>query len=603
MQAIILAAGMGKRLGDLTKDNTKCMMPINGERLIDRVIIQLSKLNLSRLIIVVGYEGQKLIDYIGDRYVDKLKIEYINNPIYDKTNNIYSLALAKEEMCKDDTILLESDIIFEDSILSLLADNPDKDLAVVARYEPWMDGTMVIINKDHEILDFVSKENFSYDHIDKYYKTVNIYKFSKEFSLCYYVPFLEAYSKVMGNNEYYEQVLRVLCQLRNSPLKALPINDEKWYEIDDVQDLDIASTMFADNKDKSTLYHKRYGGYWRFSQMLDFCYLVNPFFPTDRMKEEIKANFDILLQNYPSGQFVNSLLAGKYFGVNSDYIVVGNGAAELIKVVMEQHANGKVGVIYPTFDEYPNRLPKENIAPYIVTTDDYSYSADDLMAFYADKNISLLLLVNPDNPSGHFMPKVDVLRLCQWCQQRNVSLLLDESFVDFTDNFENNSLLHNDILESNLNLMVMKSISKSYGVPGLRLGVFASADHELIAKIKKEVSIWNINSFGEFYMQIFGKYEKDYNKACYRFIQVRNEFYQQLQQIQFLHVIPSQANYFLCEVVGDMTAAELDQILITHNAIISNCSRKTYMTGRQIVRVAVRSREDNAKLIEILKSI
>lgn len=603
MQAIILAAGMGKRLGDLTKDNTKCMMPVNGERLIDRVIKQLAALNLSRLIIVTGYKGQNLMDYIGNRYSDKLKIEYINNPIYDKTNNIYSLALAKEEMCKDDTLLLESDIIFDDAMLSLLVNHADKDLALVAKYEPWMDGTMVTINTDREILDFVSKENFDYNQKDKYYKTVNIYKFSKEFSSCYYVPFLEAYSKVMGNNEYYEQVLRVLCQLRNSPLKALPITDEQWYEIDDIQDLDIASTMFAKEKDQSKLYHQRYGGYWRFNNLLDFCYLVNPFFPTDRMKQELKANFDVLLQNYPSGMSVNSLLAGKYFGIKSDYVVVGNGAAELIKVVMEQHNGGKVGVIYPTFDEYPNRRGHADVVPFIVDTPDYSYCADMLMDFYEDKSISILLLVNPDNPSGHFMPIDDVLRLAAWCATRNIKLLLDESFVDFTDGFEHNSLLNNDILENNPNLMVMKSISKSYGVPGLRLGIFASSNKALISEIKKDVSIWNINSFAEFYMQIFSKYEKDYKSACCKFIKVRNDFYDKLQTISFLRVIPSQANYFLCEVTNGMTSAELDSLLLTYGIIISNCGKKKHMEGREIVRIAVRSTEDNNKLLDVLHQI
>ena len=118
MQAIILAAGMGKRLGDLTKNNTKCMVEVNGVTLIDRVLNQLSKLSLNRVVVVVGYKGMKLMNYIGNRYKSKLQIEYIENPIYDKTNNIYSLALAADEMVKDDTLLLESDLIFEDSICS-----------------------------------------------------------------------------------------------------------------------------------------------------------------------------------------------------------------------------------------------------------------------------------------------------------------------------------------------------------------------------------------------------------------------------------------------------------------------------------------------------
>lgn len=594
---------MGKRLGEFTKNNTKCMVPINGERLIDRVIKQLIPYELSRLIIVTGYEGQKLKEYIGTRYDEKIRIEYIDNPVFDKTNNIYSLALAKEEMCKDDTILLESDIIFDDRMLSLLIEHPDKDLALVAKYESWMDGTMVTINQEREILDFVSKENFNFHQTDKYYKTVNIYKFSQKFSSGYYVPFLEAYSKVMGNNEYYEQVLRVLTMLRNSPLKALPVSNLPWYEIDDVQDLDIASAIFADVDDKSSLYHKRYGGYWRFPSLMDFCYLVNPFFPTEKMKEEMKANFDVLLQNYPSGMSVNSLLAGKYFGLNSDLIVVGNGAAELIKAVMEKHSGENIGVIYPTFDEYPNRKKTGNIVPFIVSSPDYSYTADELMSFYADKSLSVLLLINPDNPSGHFMPIPDVLRLAEWCQQRGVRLILDESFVDFTEGFEHNSLLRRDVLEQYPLLMVMKSISKSYGVPGLRLGVLASSDQDLISQIKKEVSIWNINSFAEFYMQIFGKYKSDYIAACHEFIKVREEFYADLKQIPFLRPIPSQANYFLCEVVGGLSSGELDKMLLDKGAIISNCQNKTHMQGRQIVRIAVRSREDNKALISLLRSI
>ena len=550
---------------------------------------------------MVGYEGKKLIDYIGHRYDDILKIEYINNPIYDRTNNIYSLALAKEELCKDDTILLESDLIFEDRMLELLINHRDPDLALVAKYETWMDGTMVCVDNDRNITNFVPKEAFCYENADVYYKTVNIYKFSSEFSKYQYVPFLEAYCRVMGNNEYYEQVLRILLHLHSSTLKALPITNEKWYEIDDVQDLDIASTIFSDKDIKWKEYHKRYGGYWRFPQMLDYCYLVNPFFPPKRMKDELRANFDTLLENYPSGMQINSLLAGKYFGVKQDYIVVGNGAAELIKVVMEEHSGDKVGIIYPTFDEYPNRLRKEQIVPFFPQNKNFEYTAEDLMAYFEDKNISLMMLINPDNPSGHFMPKNDVLQLAEWCAIKGIRLLVDESFVDFTYGAVDNSLLYDDILTAYPHMMVMKSISKSYGVPGLRLGILATADIDLIVRMKKEVSIWNINSFAEFYLQIYGKYEKDYIKACAKFIAERETFYTELQSIPYLRVIPSQANYFLCEVIAKYTSSELTQKLIENDVIVSNCGLKSNMFGYNLVRLAIRSRKDNARLIDILR--
>lgn len=603
MQAIILAAGMGRRLGDLTRGHTKCMVEVNGQTLIDRAIHQLSKLNLTRLVLVVGYKGKELKEYIGNRYDDILKIEYIENPIYDRTNNIYSLALAKDILCEDDSLLLESDLIFEDSMLEMLVNHPDPNLALVAKYETWMDGTMVRLDSERNIVNFVPKAAFRFEDVSVYYKTVNIYKFSKEFSQKEYVPFLDAYSKVMGNNEYYEQVLRVITMVHNSTLKALDIEDKKWYEIDDIQDLDIASAIFSEHDVKYSEYHKRYGGYWRFPNLLDYCYLVNPFFPPKKMLDEMKANFETLLREYPSGQWVNSLLAAKYCGVRQEYIIVGNGAAELIKSFAEAHKNERIGVIFPTFDEYPNRFVGAEVVPFISQKKDFRYDAEDLMEFFGDKNIDTLLLINPDNPSGNFISIDNVIMLAAWCKEKGISLLVDESFVDFTDGFENNSLLHNDILESYPNLSVMKSISKSYGVPGMRLGVFATADKETIARMKKDVAIWNINSFGEFYMQIYGKYEKDYNKACHKFIAERERFYSLLQQIPYLHVMPSQANYFLCEVTDRFTSKELTQILLDHDVLISNCSRKKNMTDRNLVRIAVRSKEDNDRLIGILKKI
>lgn len=306
MQAIILAAGMGRRLGELTKNNTKCMIEVNGISLIDRLLTQLSHLKLNKIIIVTGYESEKLRLHIGEEYLG-LKIQYIENPIFYCTNNIYSLSLAKNELQEDDTLLIESDLIFDDSIFKELVEDAYPNLALVDKYEPWMDGTMVCLDEENNIINFISKRNFDYGNVSSYYKTVNIYKFSREFAQNSYVPFLEAYTKTLGNNEYYEQVLRVITLLDRCNLKAKVLSGQKWYEIDDVQDLDIAETLFANNDKKVSLYQRRFGGYWRFPSLLDFCYLVNPYFPPIRMREELKANFDNLLTEYPSGMEVNNL--------------------------------------------------------------------------------------------------------------------------------------------------------------------------------------------------------------------------------------------------------------------------------------------------------
>ena len=601
MQAIILAAGMGKRLGEYTKNNTKCMVPVNGVPLIDRVLNQLSSLKLSRVVIVVGYEGQKLIDYIGNEY-NGLKIEYIFNSIYDKTNNIYSLALAKDKMQEDDTLLLESDLIFDDRLFSLVVDNPCPNLALVAKYEAWMDGTMVQIDDERNIVNFVPKEAFRHEQADSYYKTVNIYKLSKEFSANRYVPFLEAYMKAIGNNEYYENVLRILSFLDCKDLKALPITDEKWYEIDDKQDLDIAEALFADDEQLMQKFYSRYGGFWRFPKMLDFCYLVNPFFPSQRMLDEMKASFRTLLTEYPSGMKVNALLASKCWGVSEKYIVPGNGAAELIKFLMD-NLNGKLGVIRPSFEEYPNRYQGE-VVTFIPQNSDFRYTGQDIIDYYANKDIANLLLINPDNPSGNFIPKDDILKVADWCKLNQVRFIVDESFVDFSEDYEICSMLDDTILESYPNMTVVKSISKSYGVPGLRLGIMASADEVLIKEAKKYVSIWNINSFAEFFMQIFTKYSKDYHKACGSFQAERADFLSKLCEIPFIHVMPTQANFVLCEVKEPYSSMEIvKRMLREHNILLSACSAKKGLQGGKYLRIAIRGHQDNARLIEAFKQL
>ena len=598
MQAIILAAGMGRRLKELTKNNTKCMVKVNGTTLIERMLRQIDAHEMSRVVIVVGYEGQKLIDYISTLDI-KTPITYIDNPIYDKTNNIYSLSLAKEHLRADDTLLFESDLIFEDSLIDALLDDPRDTLALVDKYESWMDGTCVKIADDDSIEAFVPGSKFKFEEIKDYYKTVNIYKFSKEFSNTHYVPFLDAYQTALGRNEYYEQVLRVITMLDVPEIKAKRLEGQKWYEIDDIQDLDIAESIFtSDDDERVKLLQGRYGGYWRYPKLLDFCYLVNPYFPPEKMKDELRANFDTLLTQYPSGMRVNSLLAAKNFGVHQENILVGNGAAELIKSLME-YFTGVTGFVRPTFDEYPNRYDTEKSVNFIPGNRDYSYTAEDLISYFDDKEIDNLVIVNPDNPSGNYIVKADIIKLISWTGQKSIRLVVDESFADFADE-EDNTLIEQNLLESTPHLFVMKSISKSYGVPGLRLGVLASGDTETIASMKKDVAIWNINSFGEFYLQIEEKYKKYYSEALRKIRAERARFQEELSKIEGIRVIPSQANYVMVELDKDISPKELlKRILIKHEILIKELTTKT--NGRNYLRLAVRNTEENDLLIAALK--
>ena len=602
MQAIILAAGMGKRLKDLTKNNTKCMVEVNGVTLIDRLLRQLDAYNLKRIVIVVGYEGKKLIDYVNGRGV-KTPVIFVDNPVYYKTNNIYSLFLAKNYLCEEDTLLFESDLIVEDSVIKTLVDDPRETLALVDKYESWMDGTCVKLSETDDIVEFIPGKKIKFEEIKSYYKTVNIYKFSKHFSKTHYVPFLEAYSNAMGNNEYYEQVLKIITMLDDPEIKAKRLNGELWYEIDDIQDLDIASSIFLpDDGDKVKSIQSRFGGYWRYPKLIDFCYLVNPYFPPAKLLDEIKANFETLATQYPSGMRVNSLLAAKNFGVKQENIAVGNGAAELIKSLMSV-TDGDIGIIRPTFEEYPNRYDEGKQVVFIPKNENFSYSAEDLIKFFDGKNIKSLILINPDNPTGNFIRTDGLRKIASWAESKKIRLILDESFSDFAAG-ENNSLITAEFIENYPTVCIVKSISKCYGVPGLRLGIVASGDNELISFIKQDVGIWNINSFAEFYMQIAEKYQKDYVNGLKQFKTERTRFKRKLDAIKKLRVIDSQANYFMVEVLSTSSGELVEKLLTNCNIFIKDLTGKIKDPyNKQYIRIAVRDRKDNDLLINALKEI
>lgn len=337
--------------------------------------------------------------------------------------------------------------------------------------------------------------------------------------------------------------------------------------------------------------------------MLDYCYLVNPYFNRSSIIKEMQDFFPVLVSEYPSGMRVNSGLAAECWNVMQEYIMVGNGAAELIKALME-NLKGKVGVVRPTFEEYPNRMHEDQVVAFVPQNEMFRYDADDMIAYFSMNKVDSLLLINPDNPSGNFIPVEGIHKLAQWCENNNIFFILDESFVDFSVGYESNTFLSNEILEKYPHMAVMKSISKSYGVPGLRLGILCSSDTELITRLKKQVSIWNINSFAEFFMQIYPKYREDYKHACDQFIQAREDFELELRKIPFLKVMPSQANYFFLEVLPPYQPLELCAILLEkYNILASACLSKKGIAPNRYMRIAVRNHADNDKFVAALKDL
>lgn len=598
MQALMLAAGMGRRLGKYTEAMTKCMISVGGRTLLERTVDALKEAGIRKFVMVVGWEADRLVDFIRDNIRD-MEFEFVYNHDYATTNNIYSLYLAKEHLLLDDTILLESDLVYDQSLLRRMVEAPEEDLVAVAPYEQWMDGTVATLDDDGNISDFIAKKDFSFYNADQYYKTVNIYKFSREFSKKHYLPFLEAYIKAYGMNQYYETVLKVIAHISNTRLHAYVLQDLPWYEIDDAQDLDIANTLFAPEDEKLHAYERHFGGYWRFPGLKDFCYLVNPYFPPRKMVDQMKYSYTPLLEQYPSGMEIQKLLAGKMFHLDPDFLLVGNGAAELINT-LGRVTTGRVIVSIPAFNEYVRCFADCEIVPVDAAANDYVSRPMDMLAQAAAGDT--VVLVNPDNPSGQLVEKQQLLAFVEACGARNVRCVVDESFVDFAAPDKRFSLLTEDVLQAYPWLVVVKSISKSYGVPGLRLGIIASADSALLRQLREAMPIWNINSFGEYFLQIYGLYAAEYEAACDRIAENRLWLSEELRRIPYLTVYPSQANYIMCRVSPPWTAKELAaRLLAKHRILVKSLSQKTGFAGKEYIRVAVKDQAENNALIQALK--
>lgn len=600
MQAVMLAAGMGKRLGKNTEENTKCMVNVAGKKLIDWAIEAIEYAGIKKFTVVVGYKAENLISYINRKYgASGIEFTFVHNAEYERTNNIYSFYLARDYLVKDDTILMESDLIYDRSLIKKLCESKYKNIAAVARYKSWMDGTVVTCDDSGKILQFIDKGKINFETEKELYKTVNVYKLSKEFLEKVYIPFLSTYMKAYGVNNYYETVLKVIAHLSLNDLMAYEIGELPWYEIDDIQDLDIANAMFTEGAEKHKLITSKFGGYWRYSEIKDFCCLVNPYFPTKDYIDKLKREFGALLMQYPSGLAVQNMNAERIFGVDQNKILVGNGAAELINS-LGKICKGKIGINVPTFNEYRRCFKQCNIEIIDNSQWDFDFNTEEIKKA-ADKT-ELICIISPDNPSGKMLDKAQIFDILDYCKNKSTKIVVDESFADFADQDHKFTLLNNRILTEYQNLIVIKSISKSYGVPGVRLGVLACGDQKLIASIRNELPIWNINSFAEYFLQTFNLYAKEYSVACGQLVRERERFISELSKFN-IKVYDSQANYVLIKL-NDMNSLDFCvRMLNEYNILVKDLYEKDYFGKQNYIRVAIRDTADNDLFLRAMQEV
>jgi histidinol-phosphate/aromatic aminotransferase/cobyric acid decarboxylase-like protein/choline kinase len=594
MKAIILAAGYGSRLRPLTDRMPKTMVPVAGERIIDRIIGALQLASVAEVVVVLGYRGKELRDYLETRYAGSLRFTFVENADYATTNNIHSLALGLE-FVDDDFILIECDLFFEKELLCELAEFPWPNVAVAARYRTGMDGTVLSTDSAGMVEGVFPTytQGPKFDFSDKL-KTLNIYKFSADFLRKQLRTLVQYYTVAHSRNSYYEAVLGVIIYLRSAEIRVLDVSGRRWMEIDDMNDLGKAEYMFCP-EGRYDFLSATHGGYWDFD-VLDFCYLRNMYFPTASVLSDIRYNLEKLLWNYGSAQSSLNRKLAHYLLAPQESCCLLNGASQGIKLLPDLLGTDRVVTFTPTFDEYLAVFRRSCAA------DPERHSLCDLVALAEREQIGVIVLANPCNPTGRCYPLAEVLDFLEAADRANLRVVVDESFIDFAG--EQSTSVSDWVLANRAShVLIIKSLSKSLGVPGLRLGYCLSSDAALIAAMNARLPIWNTNSLAEYFLELLLKYRIEIGESFQRTIRDREALWGMLAALDFLQPCPSGGNFVMCRLAeGGPSAAQLARrMLETSGIYIKDCTPK-FAAGRgEFVRFAVRLPDENIRLITELK--
>jgi histidinol-phosphate/aromatic aminotransferase/cobyric acid decarboxylase-like protein/choline kinase len=591
MKAIILAAGYGNRMRPLTDNLHKTLLEVGGQTIIDRIIVCLLKNKISEIIVATGYLSDQLESHLLKTY-PQINFKFVHNPRFHETNNIYTLSLVMDSInIDDDIILIESDLVCDSMIIRRIINSEHSNVALVDKFRSGMDGTVVAI-RDGVITNIIPPhlQNINFDFSDKY-KTLNIYKFSKEFCNTTFRKLLSYYAKIIDDNCYYELILGILIYLQRETIHVEIINGEKWSEVDDPNDLCVANYMFAEDKQLEIL-ENAFGGYWN-HDILDFCFIRNMYFPNYSMIAELRNNLPRLICNYGSKQDVLNQKLAYLLLCNKERLTVLNGSSQIFPLIKEYFKDKKALIPEPTFGEYPR-----SFGNHFTYSDSVGIDVKEIEI--KAKDCQLVVIVNPNNPTGSWIQTEWIFKFAQ--KNPDKIVIIDESFIEFSDTISIINFLEKERLD---NIIVVKSLSKSLGISGIRLGYIYSSNETFNSFVKESIPIWNLNSVAENFLEIILKHRNSLKHAIALTIKDREDFRKSLENLKFVrHVYPSGANFLLISLFKELIGVNnlTKELLIKHSIYIKDVSRK-FNKGNIYLRLAVRLPEENKKLIDSLTEL
>ena len=346
---------------------------------------------------------------------------------------------------------------------------------------------------------------------------------------------------------------------------------------------------------------REHGGYWRHG-FVDHAYLYNLYFPPESVFAHLGSRIHELVRNYPVAQDKLAGLVGDLIGQPADRVVVGNGASEIIKIVSGRLA-AKLIVPVPSFNEYANAAPVGKVVEFALEAPSFQLDVDRFGAAAIRCGADFAVVVTPNNPTSLLVPRADLLRLTAMLAESGCTLIVDESFIDFAARGARESLEAE--VASHPNLAVLKSMSKAYGICGLRVGYLLTADEALASSVREGLHIWNLNGFAEEFLRLAPDYRQDFVESCDLVRADRDAFHADLCTIPGLKAWRPDANFVFCRLPdGAPTGPEVTRrLFVEDNIYIKHCQDKTMPDSSRYVRIASRTGDENRAVVEALRRV
>jgi histidinol-phosphate/aromatic aminotransferase/cobyric acid decarboxylase-like protein len=576
---------------------------VNGEPILERALRALAAHDIREAVIVVGHKSEVIRARLGNRF-EGIEIRYVDAPLYASTNNIHSLWDARD-FFDQDILLLEADVVFDKEVIGAILRQPGS-AAAVAPHHRALSGTVVRCDGQGRIGSFVlgADQDASFDSAGAF-KTVNIYLLRAALLRTHLLPRLT--QRIDGGHvhDYYESIFRdFVADGSVTNLAAVNVDASRWYEIDDHRDLDVAAFIFLDHDAQFDRIQELHGSYWRYG-FVDHSYLYNMHFPPPAMLADLRDDLREIITNYPVGQTELARLVADWTGNSADHLVVANGGAELIKVLGNAFL-GDLAIPTPSFNEYEEVVDSQRLHRMPLTQPDFDLDTGAFVDFTIACGANTAIIVSPNNPTARSVPRNEILEAAQRLGEHGCRLIVDESFIEFSSDGEAQSI--ESMVESYPNLAVLKSMSKVFGIAGLRIGYLLSADQEFVDAVRASLPIWNINGPAEAFLRAIGRYRREFAESCSLTRTACLDLYERLRALPGLEPIEPDANFVLCKLADasnggpSIGAVELTRHLyVNHNILIKDCAGKSMPQADRYVRIASRTPTENNHLVQALQ--